>query len=127
MSQNHCSETSGSMRAPLRCENGTTWVYGSSARRKPWLAQVLQDARRRLGRRQARVASPASAVMRASSPITLIASSPWRRPISKSAGSWAGVTLSAPVPNSGSTCSSATIGSSRPTSGSVTVLPIRSR
>ncbi len=34
----------------------------------------------------------------------------WRRPISKSLGSCAGVTLTAPVPNSGSTCSSATTG-----------------
>ena len=34
----------------------------------------------------------------------------WSRPISKSMGSWPGVTLSAPVPNSGSTCSSAITG-----------------
>ena len=33
-----------------------------------------------------------------------------RRPISKSSGSCAGVTLTAPVPNSGSTCGSATTG-----------------
>ncbi len=34
----------------------------------------------------------------------------WRWPISKSFGSCAGVTLTAPVPNSGSTCASATTG-----------------
>ena len=51
----------------------------------------------------------------------------WRLPISKSLKSWAGVTLTAPVPNSRSTYSSAMIGISRSTSGSITVLPIRSR
>ena len=44
--------------------------------------------------------------------------SPWRRPISKSSGSCAGVTLTAPVPNSGSTCGSATTGIRRLDSGS---------
>src|SRR4051795_10012871 len=48
--------------------------------------------------------------MRPSSPITEISSSPCLRPISKSLGSWPGVILSAPVPNSGLTNSSATIG-----------------
>ena len=54
-----------------------------------------------------------------------MAGRPCRRPISKSLGSCAGVTLTAPVPNVGSTCSSATIGISRPTNGSITVLPTR--
>ena len=49
----------------------------------------------------------------------------WRRPISKSFGSWAGVTLTAPVPNAGSTCASATIGIARPVSGSSTTVPTR--
>ena len=49
----------------------------------------------------------------------------WRRPISKSFGSWAGVTLTAPVPKAGSTCASATIGIARPVSGSSTVVPTR--
>ena len=26
MRQNHCSEISGSMRSPERCENGTEWA-----------------------------------------------------------------------------------------------------
>ena len=51
--------------------------------------------------------------------------SPCRRPISKSLGSCAGVILSAPVPNAGSTCSSATTGIMRPTSGSSICLPMR--
>ena len=41
----------------------------------------------------------------------------WRWAISQSLGSWAGVTLTAPVPNSRSTAASATIGISRSTSG----------
>ena len=51
--------------------------------------------------------------------------SPWRRPISKSSGSCAGVTLTAPVPNSGSTCGSATTGMRRLDSGSRTSRPTR--
>ncbi|CKT65338.1 Uncharacterised protein [Mycobacterium tuberculosis] len=49
----------------------------------------------------------------------------WRTPISKSLGSWAGVTLTAPVPNSGSTCSSATMASSRSTNGCARLVPTR--
>ena len=66
---------------------------------------------------QPRERLPAASVIRPSSPITTISSRPCARPISKSFGSWPGVILSAPVPNSGSTCSSAMIGSRRPTSG----------
>ena len=47
--------------------------------------------------------------------------------ISKSFGSWAGVTFRAPVPNAGSTCSSPMMGISRPDNGSVTIFPTRSR
>ena len=50
-----------------------------------------------------------------------------RRPISKSLGSCAGVTFTAPVPNFGSTCSSATTGISRFMIGSSTVRPTRCR
>ena len=42
----------------------------------------------------------------------------WRWPMAKSLGSCAGVTLTAPVPNSGLAQSSATMGISRPVSGS---------
>jgi len=52
---------------------------------------------------------------------------PARLAASKSFGSWAGVILTAPVPNSFSTNGSATIGRARPTSGRTTVLPIRER
>ena len=70
--------------------------------------------------------SPASSVRRPSGPITTISSSPCLRPISKSLGSWPGVIFSAPVPNSGSTCSSAMIGRRRPTSGRTQCWPTRS-
>ena len=68
--------------------------------------------------------SPASAVMRPSSPITVSSSSPWLRPISKSLGSWPGVIFSAPVPKSGFTYGSAMIFSRRPTSGRIACSPI---
>ena len=70
--------------------------------------------------------SPAAAVIVAFSAITWIGGRSARSPISKSTGSWAGVTLTAPLPNEGSTASSATIGISRSMSGSRTIFPIRS-
>ena len=60
-----------------------------------------------------------------SSSSTLIASSSWRCPISQSLGSCAGVTLTTPVPNSGSTYSSATTGMLRSAMGRRTCLPTR--
>ena len=66
--------------------------------------------------------SPASSLIRPSRPITASSGSPCSRPISKSIGSCPGVTLSAPVPNSGSTCSSATIGTRRSTKGTIDLL-----
>ena len=48
----------------------------------------------------------------------------WRIAISKSFGSWAAVTFTAPVPNSGSTNSSAIIGIIRLTNGNRTSVPI---
>ena len=50
----------------------------------------------------------------------------WRIAISKSFGSWAAVTFTAPVPNSGSTSSSAMIGIILFTYGSFTCLPTKS-
>ena len=48
---------------------------------------------------------------------------PWSRPISKSVGSWPGVTFSAPVPKSISTRSSPMIGTGRSTSGTIARAP----
>ncbi len=53
----------------------------------------------------------------------LMSGRPARWAMSKSFGSWAGVTFTAPVPNSASTWWSATIGSRRPSNGWVTVEP----
>ncbi len=50
-------------------------------------------------------------------------SSSWSRPISKSVGSWPGVTFSAPVPKSISTRSSPMIGTGRSTSGTTRRAP----
>ena len=87
----------------------------------------------RASRRRARPPPPASAprspsaIIRPSGPITVSVASPWSRPISKSIGSWPGVILSAPEPNSGSTRASAITGTCRPTTGTTTSLPIASR
>ena len=51
---------------------------------------------------------PAASVILPSKPMTVRIGSLWRRPISKSTGSWPGVTLMTPVPNWGSTAASAT-------------------
>ncbi len=60
--------------------------------------------------------------MSPSGPITIGSGRPCARPISKSVGSWPGVTLSAPVPNSGSTRSSAITGTRRSTKGTIDLL-----
>ncbi len=65
--------------------------------------------------------------MSPSGPITVSTSNPWSRPISKSVGSWPGVILSAPVPNSGSTRASAITGTRRSTTGTTTSRPTASR
>ena len=69
---------------------------------------------------------PPASVMRPSWPMAWTDSSPCVRPMSKSVRSCAGVIFRAPVPNSGSTRSSATILSSRPSSGRTAVLPTTS-
>ena len=64
--------------------------------------------RRRASNRSRPAYFPASAVIFPSKPMTVRAGRSWRRPISKSTGSWPGVTLITPVPNFGSTALSAT-------------------
>ena len=68
---------------------------------------------------------PHSSFMVPSSFITRSTARLWRWATSKSLGSWAGVILTAPVPNSFSTYSSATTGMGRLRMGSTTFLPIR--
>ncbi len=67
---------------------------------------------------------PDSGFILPSSFITVIKGRSFRDPISKSTGSCAGVTFSAPVPNSTSTASSAITGIRRLVSGKLISLPI---
>ena len=120
---NHWSEISGSIRSPERCEYGTSWRYCSVRAIRP-SARSFSTTASRASSAVMPSNSPAAAVMRPSSPITLISSSPCARPISKSFGSWPGVIFSAPVPNSGLTYSSAMIFSRRPTIGRIATSPI---
>ena len=67
-------------------------------------------SRLRASKRSRPATAPARVDHRRARPMTVMLGRSWRWPISKSFGSWAGVTLTAPVPNSGSTCASATTG-----------------
>jgi hypothetical protein len=125
MRMNHCSEISGSTRSPERSENGTLCVYGSVRAIRPSSRSAATTASRASSTRSPAKRSPASSVIRPSSPITVIASRLCVRPISKSLASWPGVIFSAPVPNSGLTYGSAMIRSRRPTTGRIAVSPIR--
>ena len=93
-------------------------AVGLLAAKQSGRPQLGDNGRLGLGRGEPDERSAAGSIIRPSGPITEISSSPWARPISKSLGSCPGVILSAPVPKSMSTYSSAMIGSSRPTSGS---------
>ena len=128
MSQNHCSETSGSIaRAGALAEADRVGAAApratirpsarSSATAASWPSSAMSPAHS--GRRSRQPARRSS--------MTSACRARGRRPISKSIGSWPGVTLSAPVPKLGSTRSSATIGTGRSTSGTIAVRPTRSR
>ena len=94
---------------------------------RPSAASASRTATRASKRSMPSNSVPVSAILPLVSMIDGIGSL-CRSPISKSFGSWAGVTLTAPVPNSGSTCSSATMISSRSTTnGCGNVLPTRWR
>ena len=123
MAMNHCSEISGSIRSPDRCEYGTACTWGSVRAICSSARSCATTRSRASSTGRPAKASPASAVMRPSSPITVIVSSPCARPISKSLGSWPGVIFSAPVPNSGFTYGSAMMRSRRPTIGRIAVSP----
>ncbi len=122
----HCSDNRGSTTVSQREQWPTECRYGRfSATIRPSSRRAATMANRASSR-----SSPANgpgAVMTPRSSIIVIAGRSWRRPISKSFGSCAGVTLTAPVPKLGSTCESATIGIRRLVSGSATVEPMRCR
>ena len=126
IAHHHWSMISGSTRVWQRWQVPIEWRYGSlrsSCPRSSTHASTRAPASSCV--RPAR--SPASSFIRPSGPITASSGSSWSRPISKSVGSCPGVTLSAPVPNSGSTRSSAITGTRRSTYGTTTSLPTRSR
>ena len=87
--------------APERWEKGTSWSRGSTDETRPSSRSAATTASRAASTSRPSKPGPAAAVIVPSSPITETSSRPWRRPISKSCGSWPGVILSAPVPNSG--------------------------
>ncbi len=102
----------------------TEWTYGRfSATIRP-SARSAATMAERASRRSSPWNGPET-VMTACSSITAMLGRLCRWPISKSFGSWAGVTLTAPVPNSGSTWVSATTGMKRSVSGRRMVLPTR--
>ena len=110
---NHCLDRRGSTTVSQREQCPTAWTYGRfSATMRPSDRRSATTAGRASNR-----SSPwnrPGAVMMPRSSMMSSAGRSCRWPISKSLGSCAGVTLTAPVPNAGSTCSSATIGMRRP-------------
>ena len=125
---NHCIDSRGSIGS---C--GARWLwptlcrYGRfSATIRPCARSASRTATRASNRSMPSNSVPVPVMTPLSSMIDGIGR-PCRRPISKSFGSCAGVTLTAPVPNAGSTWSSARIGMRRPTSGSSISRPTRCR
>ena len=97
----HCSDSRGSMGSPLRSECPTLCRYGRfSSTTRPSAASASRTATRASKRSIPSNLVPVSAIRPLVSMIDGIGSV-CRIPISKSLGSWAGVTLTAPVPNSG--------------------------
>ena len=60
MRMNHCSEISGSIRSPERCEYGTVWTYSSRPTIKPVGVQRCDHRLLRRGRGKAREAAGGS-------------------------------------------------------------------
>ena len=126
-SQNHCVETSGSIGSPPRWLWPTLWTWSSTLTSSPSSTRRLTTPSRASKRSRPANSAPASGLMRPWRSMTVTPGRPWRRASSKSNGSWNGVTLTRPLPNSGSTAGSGTKGSRRPTSGSTACRPERWR
>ena len=124
---NHCCDRYGSTTVSHRWQWPTAWRCVLSPRRSPFSASAASTALR-AAKRSIPANGPPLSLTAPASVKMLMRSSPWRSPVAKSLGSCAGVTLTAPVPNAGSTrMSSATIGSVRLTNGCTTRRPTRSR
>lgn len=120
----HCMDSRGSTVVLQREQWPTEWTYGRfSATIRPSARSAATIAERASSR--SRPWNGPGTVMTARSSMTVRNGRSWRAPISKSFGSCAGVTFTAPVPNSGSTWWSATTGIVRSVSGSLICLPTR--
>ncbi len=99
----HCSDRRGSTTVSHREQWPTEWTYGRfSATIRP-SARSAATIAGRASNRSIPSNGPCAVIVARPSMIVRFGR-PWRWPISKSFGSWAGVTLTAPVPNFGSTC-----------------------
>src|SRR5438094_330127 len=122
MRTHHCFITSGSSTVPQRSCTPTECVIGSSFSRRPFPRSSSTIWRRAVSR-SGPASGPAAGVIIPRLSMTESTCSPWRCPISKSVASWPGVILSAPVPNSRSTASSAMIRTRRSTAGRLDAPP----
>ena len=122
---NHWVDKRGSTTTPVRSECPTECTRFSILTRAPSSCNLATVALR-ASKRSIPANSPANSFIVPSSFITLTCGRLWRCPTRKSLGSWAGVIFTTPVPNSGSACSSATIGINLLTIGRITFLPIKS-
>ena len=122
IAMNHWRITSGSSIVPQRSWMPTACVIGSCRTRRPFCFST-SIAFLRAASRCAPARMPAWPFILPSLSIALMIVRLWRWPISKSVASWPGVTLSAPVPNCGSTASSVMIFTRRSTIGTSTSLP----
>ena len=124
---NHWSVMRGSRTTPERSPKGCGTTLGSILSISPRASRASTARARASKRSRPRNGSGTASFMRPSTVITSSGTSPWRSPTAWSLKSWAGVIFTAPLPCSGSACSSVMIGMARPVSGSVTSCPTRSR
>ena len=121
---NHCVDNIGSTTASQRWQWPTACTCGFEPRSRPSSARRALTALRASKRSIPANGPPSALTVPFSSKIGIIGRL-CRCPVSKSFGSCAGVTFTAPVPNLGSTrIASAMIGNSRFTNGWRTIFPI---
>ena len=121
---NHCLDKRGSTVVSQREQWPTACIYGRfSSTMRPISRSFATTATRASNRSMPSNSVPVPSMTPCSFMMTTKGTL-WRIAISKSFGSCAAVTFTAPVPKSGSTSSSAMIGIMRFTSGSKTSVPI---
>ena len=119
---NHWVLSRGSTTSSLRWQRPMTISWACWPARSPLASSAATIPARASYRSRPSNSVPVPAT-RASSSRIVGAARPWRRPVSWSSWSWAGVIFTAPVPNAGSTTASAMIGTSRSTNGMRTRRP----